>query len=52
MFLNLIEKIEPCFLLSLMCMFAESNKIKILMSQVTPPNEVPQQLGLEKSYGP
>ena len=45
--LNSMEKIKPGFLLSLTCMFPESEETKILISQLTPPNEVPRQLGLE-----
>ena len=43
MVLNAIEKIKPVFLLSLMCMFPESNEVE---NEVA--NEVPQQLGLKK----
>ena len=42
-----MEKIKPGFLLSLTCMLPESEETKILISQLTPPNEVPRQLGLE-----
>ena len=43
-----MEKIKPGFFTFLNVYVSWIRRDKILISQLTPPNEVPQQLGLEK----